>query len=63
MQLYKFRLVIRYNDEETYKDLLTIAEKYHLSCANNVEKEQFIMFINDVDILVLVAQDICRMVS
>lgn len=56
--MYKFRIVIRYEDEETYQDLVQLARDFNLSFAHVSERGEFILFINDVVILVNVAMRI-----
>lgn len=54
--MYKFRIIIRYEDEETYQDLIELARKLQLSFANNADREEIIIFLNDTNTLVSLAQ-------
>lgn len=56
--MYKFRIVVRYEDEETYQDLVQLARDFQLSFAHVAERGEFILFINEVTVLVDVAMRI-----
>jgi hypothetical protein len=56
--LTKYRLIVYYADEESYMQLLEIAQEYKISFTHIVEREALVFFIDDTDMLVTIARNI-----